>query len=385
MIKTAAASLLMAMGLALGALCWPAPAAAQVSFSVTFGPPPLPVYEQPPLPAPGYIFIPGYWYYGPYGYYWVPGTWVEPPAAGLLWTPGYWGWSDGFYVWNPGYWAPQVGFYGGVVYGFGYFGHGYEGGYWRDRHFWYNREVNNITNVHVENVYSRTINNVTVNHVSYVGGPGGLTARPTAEEERVAHEHHVAPTRVQVQHREAAAAHPELVSSMNHGKPEIAATAKPANFQSQVVAASRAGGPVMVHARDLPKPETSPVAAAAPAAKPAANPGSQQAQHERQQQELQARQQELQARQQQERESLAQMQERDHAYMSQQNANARLQAAMEHQHRQQTEFLQQRHAAEMQGLRGSPPHAAAAPPPHAAPPAPAHGPPPAPRGEPPHR
>ena len=218
MLKTPVALLLMAGSLALGGIAFSTPAAAQIQFSVTFAPPPLPVYEQPPVPAPGFIWVPGYWYYGPYGYYWVPGTWIEPPEVGLLWTPGYWGWSEGFYVWYPGYWGPQIGFYGGVNYGFGYYGHGYDGGYWRGNRFYYNREVTNITNVNIENVYSRTVvNNTTVNRVSYAGGPGGLSAQPTAEEQRVAHEHHTAATPAQVQHRETAAARPELVASMNHG------------------------------------------------------------------------------------------------------------------------------------------------------------------------
>ena len=30
---------------------------------------------------------------------------------------------------TPGYWGPQIGFYGGVAYGFGYDGVGYEGGH----------------------------------------------------------------------------------------------------------------------------------------------------------------------------------------------------------------------------------------------------------------
>jgi len=63
---------------------------ANVALSVNIAPPPLPVYEQPPLPAPGYIWIPGYWSYGPDGYFWVPGTWVLPPDPDLVWTPGYW-------------------------------------------------------------------------------------------------------------------------------------------------------------------------------------------------------------------------------------------------------------------------------------------------------
>ena len=370
MIKTPVATVL-ALLLALGALALPASVTAQIGFSITIAPPPLPVYEQPEIPAPGYIWVPGYWYYGPYGYYWVPGTWVEPPGVGLLWTPGYWGWSEGFFVWNAGYWGPQVGFYGGVNYGFGYPGRGYEGGYWRDNRFWYNREVNHITNVQIQNVYSKTvINNVTVNRISYVGGPGGTAVQPTAEEQRAMHQHHTPATPLQLQHREKASERPELVASVNHGKPEIAATAKPGNFESHAVGASRAGGPVPVHARDLPKPE-----AVAPAPKP---PSNAEADYQRQQAALQAR-------HQQERDALAQMQERDHAYLSQQNANARMQAAIEHEHRQQTEFLQQRQASEMQGARAPAPHAPppqhAPPPAQQAPPPPQHAPPP-PRGEP---
>ncbi len=59
-----------------------------VGISVNVAPPVLPVYEQPPLPAPGYLWTPGYWAYGGAGYYWVPGVWVQPPRVGLMWTPG---------------------------------------------------------------------------------------------------------------------------------------------------------------------------------------------------------------------------------------------------------------------------------------------------------
>ena len=100
--------------------------------------------QQPEIPAPGYIWTPGYWAYGPDGYFWVPGTWVEPPSVGLLWTPGYWGWHDGSYGWNAGYWGPHIGFYGGVNYGYGYGGVGYEGGRWNNGVFAYNRTVNNF-------------------------------------------------------------------------------------------------------------------------------------------------------------------------------------------------------------------------------------------------
>jgi len=45
-----------------------------VGVSVGIAPPALPVYVQPPCPAPGYMWTPGYWAWGDDGYYWVPGT-----------------------------------------------------------------------------------------------------------------------------------------------------------------------------------------------------------------------------------------------------------------------------------------------------------------------
>src|SRR5215475_13179531 len=98
---------------------------AQLSVSISIGPPPIPVYEQPPCPDEGYIWTPGYWAYGEEGYFWVPGTWVMAPEPGYLWTPGYWGWDTGYYHWHPGYWGTEIGFYGGINYGFGYYGRGY--------------------------------------------------------------------------------------------------------------------------------------------------------------------------------------------------------------------------------------------------------------------
>jgi len=179
---------------------------AGVFISVGFGPPALPVYVQPPCPAVGYIWTPGYWNYGPDGYFWVPGTWVMGPQPGLLWTPGYWGWGGSAFIFHAGYWGPTIGFYGGINYGYGYGGVGYQGGYWRNGAFFYNRSVNNVTSVHVTNVYNTTVvNNTTVNHVSYNGGTGGITAQPTPAEQAAAREKHIAPTAMQTQHETAAA------------------------------------------------------------------------------------------------------------------------------------------------------------------------------------
>jgi len=137
-------------------------------------PPPLPDYDQPPAPADGYLWTPGYWAWGPAGYYWVPGAWVEPPYIGALWTPGYWGFYGSRYSFYPGYWGLHIGFYGGINYGFGFGGFGYEGGYWNSGHFFYNRVYNHINVRNVHNVYSYRANvNVRGNAASRASFRGG--------------------------------------------------------------------------------------------------------------------------------------------------------------------------------------------------------------------
>jgi len=212
---------------------------AQVVLSVGFAPPPLPVYEQPLCPGAGYIWTPGYWAYGPDGYYWVPGTWVVAPVVGYLWTPGYWGWGSNAYLWHPGYWGRTVGFYGGIDYGYGYTGNGYWGGYWRGRNFYYNRTVNHINVVNVRNVYETRVVNRGGSRVSYNGGSGGVTARPTAAQQAAMREHHMAATNTQTQHEQMARQDHGMLATVNHGRPAIAATAKPAAFHGTGVVAAR--------------------------------------------------------------------------------------------------------------------------------------------------
>ncbi len=122
----------------------PQAAQARVFVSVGFAPPAIPVYTQPICPGDGYIWTPGYWAYTDDGYQWVDGAWVLAPYTGALWTPGYWGYDGGAYVWNAGYWGPTVGYYGGLNYGFGYFGVGFYGGYWNHGAFFYNRAYNHF-------------------------------------------------------------------------------------------------------------------------------------------------------------------------------------------------------------------------------------------------
>ena len=188
--------------------------------------------------------MPGYWAWDPVAldYYWVPGTWVEPPQPELLWTPAWWGWVDGRYGFHPGYWGREVGFYGGIDYGFGYTGEGYYGGRWDHGAFFYNRTVNNFTNVRITNVYNQTvvINN-NVSRASFNGGNGGIQARPTPQQETFARERHIEATPVQRQHAESASKDRSLFSKQNHGEPAVAATSRPGVLQGEgVVRASHA-------------------------------------------------------------------------------------------------------------------------------------------------
>jgi hypothetical protein len=340
--------------LAVGSLAIPAQSRAQVAvgISVQFGPPELPVYEQPLCPGDGYIWTPGYWAWGDDDYYWVPGTWVLVPEAGFFWTPGYWAWSDGSFVFYEGYWGPVVGFYGGINYGYGYVGHGYEGGRWDNGHFYYNRSVNNVNVTEIHNVYNTTVvNNTTVTRVSYNGGNGGINERPTPQEEAAAHEKHIAPVPAQVQHVQAARATPTLRASANHGKPPVAATPRPGALNGRGVVTAKEGGrynPPTRSETNTAHPNTAvhPNELPAVTRPPASSTGNPDVDKKYQQQ-----QEKLQAQQDKERQKLQQKQEQEHQRMAQQKANEPKKQQLEQQHQQQTQQLQQKHAQEQQKLQ----------------------------------
>ena len=253
----------------------PAASHAQLAISIRIGPPALPVYAQPVFPGDGYIWTPGYWAYGPEGYYWIPGTWVLAPTPGYLWTPAYWGWENGFYLFHAGYWGPHIGFYGGINYGFGYFGHGFEGGEWRGNHFFYNTAVGNFGGAHITNVYVRNVTVVNNNHVSFNGGPGGIQEHAQPAELQAARENHVQPTAMQQQHFQAAAQDRGQLASNNGGHPAMAAARTPQEFsqhvnslpQTQRVAAGAPGSRF--------NPSSQPNSGARPAAQPMNRPAAQ--------------------------------------------------------------------------------------------------------------
>jgi len=94
-------------------------------------------------------------------------------------------------------------------------------------------------------VYNKTvINNVTVNQVSYNGGTGGIRAQPTSADLAASHDRHIAAVPAQRQQEQAAHSNPTLRAGNNHGKPPIAATARPGAFSGAGVVAARKGGAV---------------------------------------------------------------------------------------------------------------------------------------------
>jgi hypothetical protein len=343
--------LVVLLGFSHGAL-----AQIGIGISANFGPPALPVYEQPICPVDGYLWTPGYWAFYEGDYYWVPGTWVQAPQVGFLWTPGYWGWGGNAFIFHEGYWGPQVGYYGGINYGYGYGGTGYEGGRWEGGHFAYNTYVNHVNTAIIHNTYNTAVVNVSENHVSYNGGTGGVEARPTPQQESYANENHVGPVAAQTRHVQEARNNPDLRASANQGKPPIAATAKPGDFKTGFVAPRQAAGEYKA-----PPANTAPGNEARPA-----NEASELQEHRftppntgnaETDKTYQQQQDELAAKQTQDHQKLQQQQEEEHQQAIQKNYNDAQKQQMEQQHAQQTQQLEQQHATQQKQMeqRQAPP------------------------------
>jgi len=303
---------------------------AQVGFSITIAPPVLPVYDQPVCPGDGYIWTPGYWAWDPDAgdYYWVPGTWVLSPEVGFLWTPPWWGWANGFYVWHAGYWGPHVGFYGGINYGFGYFGVGFVGGRWDGGHFFYNRAVANINVNVIHNVYETKVDIRNESHVSFNGGRGGIEARPTREEEEAEHDRHIAAAGDQLRHEQTARSNPQFRYKSNGGKPPVTASSRPGEFGAR--------GATAGHVKELP-----PVEHVTP----------QRTGNAKQDQRYQKQSDDLAAKQEKERQNLQAKQDKEHQQNDKQHATDERKQQTEQRHQQQTQQLQQSHEQQRQQLQ----------------------------------
>lgn len=325
--------------LALLVMAIPAASIGQIGVRVAIGPPDLPSYDQPICPGDGYLWTPGYWAYDESisDYYWVPKTWVMAPEEGYLWTPGYWGWGDGGYFFNDGYWGQEVGFYGGINYGFGYWGGGYGGGRWDRGHFFYNSSVNNLSGGSFHNVYNERVESSNAGRVSFNGGSGGVNAHPTSHQEAVASQRHIPAVAAQMEHAQAARANPAQRAGTNHGNPAVTATSRASDISGHGAAAGRStDSHTAMHPSDL-----------APIARPAAvNSGNAKADRKYEKQQDQ-----LIAKQTQERQQLQQKQDNEH----QQRANNAQTQKLEQKHQQQTQQLQQRHTSQQQSLQSRQP------------------------------
>jgi len=377
--------ILRSLSLALAMLAMSAASQAQFRVAITFGPPAIPIYEQPICPGEGYIWTPGYWYWNDddEDYYWVPGTWVLAPEIGFLWTPGWWGWGGEAFLWHEGFWGPEVGFYGGINYGFGYFGEGFEGGRWDNGRFFYNRSVTNVNITNIHNVYNTTVNVRNDTRVSYNGGNGGINARPTSREEAAMRGRHLPPAAVQTQHVQAARSNRELRASVNQGRPPIAATPRPGEFSGRgVVKAREAGAPYHPPANrgaggrpgnQPSRPETNrPGNASRPGnivhpkdIAPAERRSPPNTGNAKLDKKYQQQQEKLYTQQDRERQKLQQKQDQEHQRYTQRHVPEAKTQQLEQRHQQQTQQLQQRHEAQQQRMqqRQQPPRESGSKPP----------------------
>ena len=134
------------------------------------------------------------------------------------------------------------GFYGGIDYGYGYGGVGFEGGYWRGGVYTYNRNVVNVGLSVNAAVYSKAVAHGGGSQTSFNGGNGGVNAKPSPQERAFASEHHIGPTHQQHEHRQLAGKNPDLKFARNRGKPAIAATSKAGDFSKGHTFAAKAAG-----------------------------------------------------------------------------------------------------------------------------------------------
>jgi hypothetical protein len=224
--------------------------------------------------------------------------------------------------------------------------------------------VVNVNTTVIHNVYEdRTVvNNETVNRVAYNGGEGGVTARPTPQEEAAARERHIPPVAAQTQHIQAARSNPQLRASANQGRPPVAATERPGEFSGRgVEAAKQAGAPYHPPAnQESARPGNEAARPGGAAGEPPTrardlqphqapeppNTGNPSLDKKYQQQ-----QQKLVDQQNKEHEKLAKQQEKEEQQAEKQKLNDEKKQQMRQQHAQQTQQMEQRHTQQMHELQ----------------------------------
>jgi hypothetical protein len=234
------------------------------SISTSTPPPPLPDSDQPDCPQDGDLWTPGFWVWNGGSFSWVPGVWVIPPNVDVFWTPGYWVFVRNVYVFHRGYWGPQVGYYGGINYGFGYPGAGYSGGRWRGHVFLYNAAVNHLNGSMLRAAYNEPepeLNHRNLNRVSYNGGPGGTGTAPNAQERLAVQSRlHSVPQRIHLQ------ASPGYTPNIRSSEDQPSPAARPSVSREQEPITPRRNTasvmtepPPPVNVRSRPAPAPKPV------------------------------------------------------------------------------------------------------------------------------
>jgi hypothetical protein len=161
----------------------------------------------------------------------------------------------------------HIGFYGGINYGFGYVGLGYEGGYWNGTRFFYNRNYNHLNTRVVRNVYSYNAGNrggyagnrggvnaggrgsynagsrgASGAGPSFNGGARGVQAQPRPAEAAAAREPYAPRMSTQVQHAQSYASNRGQLASQNHGRPATPAVSRPLTADRNVRPTASRGG-----------------------------------------------------------------------------------------------------------------------------------------------
>ncbi len=95
---------LLAGILLAGCVVAPAPGYYRVGPVVTVAPPPVPVEVVGVAPAPGYVWMAGYWNWVGGRHVWVAGHW-GPGRPGYRWAPQHWVATPGGWRLAPGHWV----------------------------------------------------------------------------------------------------------------------------------------------------------------------------------------------------------------------------------------------------------------------------------------
>jgi hypothetical protein len=90
------------------------PPAPEVVYDTGYPGDPVYINEAPPppredvvigvAPAPGYVWVGGYWARRPTGWVWINGRWTSPPRPGAVWVSGRWERDPRGHLWVAGHW-----------------------------------------------------------------------------------------------------------------------------------------------------------------------------------------------------------------------------------------------------------------------------------------